>query len=74
MVRTQLCSLETIRGVKCREDISGGEWGKEMKWVRGMMHAAAGVKDLGVISSSPGGSHLTDRLREVSGRRGEVEE
>lgn len=28
MVRTQLCSLETIRGVKCREDISGGGVGE----------------------------------------------
>ena len=43
--------------------------------VGGMMHAAAGVKELGgVISSSPGSNHLTDRLREVDGRSVEVEE
>ena len=54
----------------------GRRWGgEEMKRVRGMMHEAASVKDLrGVISSSSGTSHLTDRLREMSGLSVEAEE
>jgi len=75
MERTQLCSLETIGGVKCKEDISGGERGEgnevgERYDARGRWRKRPG----GVISSSPGGNHLTDRLREASGRRVGVEE